>query len=183
MNVLTLESVYYKKSKCVPNLTSMALTGMPTGKGRKGSEPPRKRKKKEEVESHVPLSVPEPSAKDTSASPQVVISNSSLQGVSASVTCTVTKDQHPSYMPSWPTVSQQHQFYSSQHRFPSPVGTPPALGTFHLCFITGNISVCAGCGQRYHKPVVSPFDLVVRHEERRTFSSPVSSARQSRFDI
>ena len=36
---------------------------------------------------------------------------------------------------------------------------------FVLCFISGNISVCYGCWQKYPKPCVSPNDLCVRHKE------------------
>ena len=34
---------YFKKLKKIPNLSALAKTGMPTGRGRKGAEPPRKR--------------------------------------------------------------------------------------------------------------------------------------------
>jgi hypothetical protein len=40
-----------------PNLTVMATSDMPLGKGRKGSEPPRKRYKKAPIESRLSVDV------------------------------------------------------------------------------------------------------------------------------
>ena len=34
---------------------------------------------------------------------------------------------------------------------------------FNLCFIAGNISKCAGCGNKHAKPVVSLHDLCIQH--------------------
>ena len=44
---------YFKRK--VPNLSSLAKAGMPTGRGRKGGEPPRKRKKAEDPETRIPF--------------------------------------------------------------------------------------------------------------------------------
>ena len=44
-NSLLEFSVYYRKLKKVPNFTDLAVSGMPVGRGRKGSVPPRKRKR------------------------------------------------------------------------------------------------------------------------------------------
>ena len=44
----------FTKKKRQPNLTKLALHGMPAGRGRKGGQPPRKRVHKETVDSTVP---------------------------------------------------------------------------------------------------------------------------------
>ena len=46
---------YYKKQKKIPNLSALAKTGMPTGRGRKGTEPPRKRRRGDCIETRVPF--------------------------------------------------------------------------------------------------------------------------------
>ena len=61
-------------------------------------------------------------------------------------------------------------------RSPSPVSEP-----FVLCFITGNISVCYGCRQKYPKPCQPPDDLCVRHKEWREFFAPGSATAQTRY--
>ena len=61
--------------------------------------------------------------------------------------------------------------------------TPPPMADdnspFKLHFISGNIAKCAGCGNKYTKPAVPPYDLCVQHREWRTFT--VSGAQQSKF--
>ena len=59
---------------------------------------------------------------------------------------------------------------------PSPTSEP-----FLLCFISGNISVCYGCRQKYPKPCVPPNDLCVQHKEWREFFPPGSGTAQARF--
>ena len=52
---------------------------------------------------------------------------------------------------------------------------------FNLCFIAGNISKCAGCGNKYVKPVVPPHDLCIQHREWRSFTPSGGCAQQSKF--
>lgn len=52
---------------------------------------------------------------------------------------------------------------------------------FTLCFVSGNISVCHGCKQRYVKDAGPPYDLCVKHEEWRTFRLSAATDSQSRF--
>ena len=59
--------------------------------------------------------------------------------------------------------------------------SPPSVEPFELCFISGNISVCYGCRQKYPKPCVAPNDLCVKHREWREFFPPGSATPQSRF--
>ena len=51
---------------------------------------------------------------------------------------------------------------------------------FELAFITGNISVCRGCRQRYTKPATPPLDLCVRHKEWQEFLGPLGTP-QTRY--
>ena len=51
---------------------------------------------------------------------------------------------------------------------------------FNLARIVGNISKCAGCGNKYCKPLVPPYDLCVQHREWRSFTSP-GGGPQSKF--
>ena len=62
---------------------------------------------------------------------------------------------------------------------------PPPLDSMHskfeLCFRSGNISVCNGCKNKFDKNARHPLDLVVRHQEWRRYTSPISSQAESRF--
>ncbi len=60
--------------------------------------------------------------------------------------------------------------------------TPPMAHeneSFNLHFISGNISKCAGCGNKYVKPPVPPYDVCIQHKEWRSFSS--GGVQQSKF--
>lgn len=61
-------------------------------------------------------------------------------------------------------------------------GPPPMANDaspFNLHFISGNISKCVGCGNKYVKPAVPPYDLCIQHREWRSFS--VGGVQQSKF--
>ena len=64
-----------------------------------------------------------------------------------------------------------------------PPPPPPPMANdaspFALYFISGNISKCAGCGNKYVKPAVPPYDLCIQHREWRSFS--VGGVQQSKF--
>ena len=68
-------------------------------------------------------------------------------------------------------------------RVPPSTVTPPPMADnnspFKLHFISGNIAKCAGCGNKYMKPALPPYDLCVQHREWRSFT--VSGAQQSKF--
>lgn len=70
------------------------------------------------------------------------------------------QDWHFPYMPT----------YSPQ---PQPAPVPPMaeeFSPFNLCFIIGNISKCAGCGNKYTKCPMPPYDLCIQHCEWRSFT-------------
>ena len=57
--------------------------------------------------------------------------------------------------------------------------TPPT--PFTLCKISGNISVCAGCHNKYSKSAMAPDDMCIRHQEWREYRASGSLTPQSRF--
>ena len=81
--------------------------------------------------------------------------------------CSSTSVRMPSHPP--PLIH-----YTPQS--PSSVSEP-----FVLCFVTGKISVCYGCRQKYPRPCQPPDDLCVRHKEWREFFPPGAGTAQTRF--
>ena len=77
----------------------------------------------------------------------------------------------------WP-ISPAHQDWHFPYMpTPSPqpqqAPVPPMaeeFSPFNLCFIVGNISKCAGCGNKYAKPPLPPYDLCIQHREWRSFT-------------
>ena len=61
---------------------------------------------------------------------------------------------------------------------PLPPTMPFRQPSFFVVFITGNISVCAGCHGRYTKPAEAPNNLCVKHEEWREFTTPSNPSLQ-----
>jgi len=61
----------------------------------------------------------------------------------------------------------------------APPEISPETSPFTLTFITGNIRVCHGCRQKYHKPALPPHNLCVRHKEWQSFG-PIDN-QQTRF--
>ena len=59
--------------------------------------------------------------------------------------------------------------------------SPHTTKPFELSFISGNISVCYGCRQKYAKPCGPPNDLCVKHKEWREYFPPGSAMPQSRY--
>ena len=52
---------------------------------------------------------------------------------------------------------------------------------FALCKIAGNISVCAGCQNKYSKQPTPPNDQCIRHQDWREYMPTGSQTPQSRF--
>ncbi len=66
----------------------------------------------------------------------------------------------------------------------APPSTPfaPSLSTqFTLCHITGNISVCAGCRNKYSKNATAPEDMCIKHQEWREYTPQGTRVPQSRY--
>lgn len=182
---------WFAKAKKVPNITQLATSQMPAGRGRKGSVPPRKRRKTIPVESRKSLSDILPSYVPTQD--HANISHSSHQNPSQEPVSTVSISV-PSHSPSVShtnvsvtgSASVNFGAQAMGNVLPSPPPliqvppeTSPETNPFTLTFITGNIRVCRGCRQKYSKPALPPHNLCVRHKEWQSFG-PIDN-RQTRF--
>ncbi len=189
----------FTKSKRKPNFSEVAVHGMPAGRGRKGSKAPRKRKELHPITERV-----DRISTKGSTSPAVGGSNNNTLNIhldsptrpaQAGVTPSYSYySQGPSFMtpgPSYMTpgplympsstswMPSYHDWYAD---FPPPPPPPMAeeAALFTLSTIAGNISKCAGCGNKYSKPPVPPYDLCVQHREWRSYTSP-GGGPQSKF--
>lgn len=173
-NKLIEFSNYYRKAKKVPNFTQIAKANVPTGTGRKGSVPPRKRKKTDQVLSRMPLAISDiENGNNNSNVAEVSVGDVSVQGCSffSSINSSSSSSVVPPYytsnyvpqVPLTPTPSPISPIPSS------PYFIPPSTHPFKLWFLSGNISTCNGCLRKYDKPPTPPYDLVVQHEEWRNF--------------
>lgn len=194
---------HFEKSHKKPDFTSLALHDVPAGSGRKGSVPPRKRKKQEPITKRIdglqdsanaglPMSsdVPGPSG-----------SSSSIGQVCGPSMVNISLDSHtlsshyeprsryssPSWYPnyySWGCQPYCSSPYGQQSTLygQSTAASPPMAeedSPFKLHFICGNISKCAGCGNQYVKPAMPPYDLCIQHREWRSYT--VGGNQQTKF--
>ena len=181
---------WFTKAKKKPNFTKVAVHDMPAGRGRKGTQAPRKRKKQEPVTNRI----------DRFSTDQT--GNSSftfnIQAATYSPYNYMYNNKPPStsWIPSYPDWSPDS--YMSPSMFPPPPPLPPPLppppstlrttpppmaeeaSPFNLCFISGNIAKCAGCNNKYIKPPTPPYDLCVQHREWRSYTPP-GGDKQSKF--
>ena len=185
------------KTKKKPDFTKLAVHGMPSGRGKKGTRAPRQRKKTEPVSERVQrispvptVAVPESLQVSVSMSnPQTEgelrVHNSPVANSSPSYRPHNSASPFPTYYPNYwttpyyPMATELERFSevgcASPVPYTSSTPAPPMAvesTPFYLCFITGNISKCAGCNNKYSKPVVAPHDLCVQHREWRYFTSP-----------
>ena len=191
-------ALFTKKAK-PPNITKLALHGMPSGRGRKGQQPPRKRVHKEPVESTVPFqpaSVTSTQGSTTTSMSTTTFSSSpammsGLSSASHNFAAPATLMGMPSTShfvspTTFAPFSGPIQFNSPSFAqcfspsYPMPF-TQPTGSPFYVVFISGNISVCAGCHRKYDKPAEAPYDLCIRHEEWREFTTPGNPSLQRRF--
>ena len=61
---------------------------------------------------------------------------------------------------------------------PSPPTAPVYTAPFTLVFIMGQVSTCFGCRKSFMKPAPIPFNLVVRHEDHRSYTAPDGTPKQ-----
>jgi hypothetical protein len=230
---------WLKKVKKSPNLTQLALATMPKGRGRKGCNPPPRKKKKVTVKSRKSfaeilkeqcsigrLNRDNPQSEDsgdsdteesplpvqqdlpyqrTSGGAAVNLDPKGLQVVSGEVvTSSPVEEQYKMYECSVSMQGGGVEFSHSKRgtklnvsggRQESsstaglPLLPPPLVhyplsqdseSPFELAFISGNISVCRGCRQKYTKPVTPPLDLCIRHKEWQEFLGPLGTP-QTRY--
>ena len=179
---------WLKKSKKTPNLTNMAETTMPKGRGQKGTRCPRKRKSMGVMEKSFEYpSMVHSSSSDTQTTP----SSCSLLPASVAAVSHVSNFQLPAvtHISSFPGFQTQLPYghYSVPYAYDfstlpfSPVPPVPHSVPFTLCKISGNISICAGCRNKYPKHPTPPDDLCIRHQEWREYIPTGSQVPQSRF--
>ena len=192
-----------KRKKKIPNMTALATSTMPKGRGRKGSIPPHTRKSTCAAESCTRVSM--------NVGTQVVSGNIGTASTHATPnvpTCVGDRIQdlyssplppnpwnhpyplvpcRPSYSPpftppyfppSYPCPSFSPVYSPSMYSSPS---YSPTKNPFTLGFIRGNISVCIGCKNRYEKNAQPPNDLCIKHQEWREFTPVGSETTQSKF--
>ena len=82
------------------------------------------------------------------------------------------------FTPAASILSSVSSFTPNVSPYPS-IFSPMIPQPFKLCFITGNISICTGCLRKYPKPSYPPYDIVIQHEEWRSFLA--AGVPQSRF--
>lgn len=178
---------WFVKTKKPPNFTTVATHSMPAGRGRKGSQAPRKRSNKPLVTDRVDRL----SSDDVATS--VAAAHSSQAEPHFDYNFLAANYSPYSYMPygcvTMGTTSMPH--LSSPQTSQPPMAeamlhfsSPPmaeAATPFNLWFISGNIAKCFGCGNKYVKPLVPPFDLCVQHREWRSYTPTAGAEQQSKF--
>ena len=171
------------KAKKRPSLTKLVVTNMPDGRGKKGGKHVLKKKKAGPILSTTPVTA-------------LLSSPSTSQQLSG-----------PSCPPPLLQVTIQEKTSHKKAVYDPPITAPDVVGNAHtvpscppplvhvtpqtsctlqaepfeLSFITGNISVCYGCRQKYVKPCSPPNDLCVRHKEWREYFPPGSATSQLRY--
>lgn len=200
----------FKKSKKPPSLTKFADVTMPKGRGNKGNAASRKRKVSTPIETRVdnPLwssasgeELPTLSVSQTNsvqlpvqASSQPVQCNTVQYGTDTPAWSFPSTQFSPS--PVWPpydpSLGSPPYFYqrypppSSSYVSPSPTPFPQPFpphpsSPFSLCKLGGNISVCAGCRNKYSKSAGPPEDMCIKHQEWREYTSPGSQVPARRY--
>ena len=172
----------YSKSKKRLDFTKLSTHGMPSGRGKKGGRAPRQWAQKEVVTERVDgLASSGYGGGDISVS-----AGSGAQAVGTAHNSMFHITQYPYSGGSCSTSNQcTSPFYPQPYIYPynASLSVAPSMATedspFYLHFITGNISKCAGCGNKYMKPPTVPYDLYVQHREWQSFTS--SGQSQSKF--
>ena len=144
-----------------PNLTALAVTGMPSGRGRKKNQMPRSR------------------AKPNAAPPDAfVVSPPSLaQTPTAQLPATSAPPAHlPGSSPPPLVFVGQSNNYTSPLLQPNTFLTTPApvnMNPFYIKFITGNIRICHGCRSSLCTTTGMvpnpPYDITIARAERRPY--------------
>ena len=155
---------WYISSKTMPNITSLAMSGMPTRRGRKKSQAPRSR-----------------ATKTVRASPDTIIS-APPSLVSTAPVCASQSLLPSSNLPQPPPLIFVGQSNNCCNSSASSASTgqsssmlstsPPNTNPFYLKFITGNIRMCQGCRCSLHSDgaiPAQPYDLTVARAERRSY--------------
>ena len=168
---------WFIKAKKSVNITKLATTNMPAGRGRKGSIPPPKKKKKMGEKSRAIFSDVIQDYSSTQLPQRIFSCQGGSVAISGDGSLVTTGGNLELSLPRTPPM---HQMPSGPPPLIRCASSSPDESTFYLAFIKGNIRVCRGCRQNYTKPAVPPFDLCVRHQEWQEFKGP-SSNLERRF--
>ena len=172
-----------KKRNKTPSISKFAEATMPKGRGRKGGETSRKRKEPSVIETRVQNSYVEGSQ---DAWPVTISQSNSIQMSPVYGPCYYNSPA-PMMQPRWgyghspyaPGLASMHMTTPPNAPGLASMTTPPT--PFTLCKISGNISVCAGCHNKYSKSAMAPDDMCIRHQEWREYRASGSLTPQSRF--
>lgn len=181
-----------KKRKKGVNVTKLLTTSMPKGRGQNGCGTPRARKPSQPATARVEMSVPdtdlETPAPSTATCHAHEGGSSFMPGLGSPHFSMVQSPVHfYSPYPTYPMYPPFHQ--GVPHEAGNPFQTSPPYQPYHhqpslpftLCFISGNISVCIECKNKYPKTPKPPQDLCIKHEEWRQFTLPNTATPQSKF--
>ena len=153
---------WHTGSSSQPNITSLAMSGMPSGRGRKKNQIPRSRGKKRAQPPDTIVSSP-PSLADRSIT----------QATTVHFPCFSTPSAFP--------VSSSFQMVSPQPASQSTSTISANVKPFYLKLITGNIRTCQGCRSTLRttdgKIPSPPYDLAIARAERRPYRDTSGNLR------
>ena len=180
---------WYNASSDHPNISSLAMSGLPSGRGRKGgvAKRVRDRQVKKTPEISVPRTVFQAVASTDGHSSSAMSTGTSSAGGTLS-----SPFQTAVHVPS---ANVFHSAVVGQINLPSQLGhatsvispsssnsqsvvqtssaTPPNTNPFYVKFMQGNIRMCQGCRSSLRSQDGSipnpPFDAVIARAERRSF--------------
>ena len=166
---------WYNSSTTLPNITCLAMSGLPSGRGRKGGVTKRTRDRQEKSTPEMTVLRPifQPGLTVTSSATTTSIgAHSSTLSVFSSTnvfnSSVVGQINVPSQSAHGPTV-----ITASQTAPQSTCSIQPNTNPFYVRFIQGNIRMCQGCKSSLHLSdgsiPVPPFDVAVARAERKTF--------------
>lgn len=167
---------WYNQSPTQPNITTVAMSGLPSGRGRKGGTCKRSRSRTEKK-------TPESYTLRPVFQQVHVVSSDNTEPTPSAVTQTTTASS--SSTPLVQVTSSSMAALVGQINVSgglSQVGPVPSCSTpiptvntnpFYVRFLQGNIRMCQGCRSTLRlcdgKVPAPPFDLVVARAERRSF--------------
>ena len=191
-----LVSALQKEKNKGPNVSKLALTTMPRGRGRKGSRAPPKKRAAVDIQQRYELSSIQSLQQATVG--QVTCASffpSSVGGVMYNVPSTTYPEPSHCYVPTRPAYTSPSSAYlTPSYQGPSTPYSNPVTPWFHrppedptaqgenpfkLVFIFGNISMCYGCHSKYNKDLGPPYDLCIQHGENRQYTQ--HGEQHSRF--
>jgi len=195
-NQLNKFLLWFQKTKRRPNITSLSTHSMPPGRGKKGNQQSHKRAPKEPIvnwvdqlqnELYLGSSANEFTLSDSGTNIFTSYYCTNPYSNSFNMPFTYKPSVAPHSMPARflpPLLMAEAPLLSEEQ---SPFRLTPSLtmaeeqSPFRLWFISGNISKCAGCNNKYSKPAIPPFDLCIQHKEWRTFIPTPGGESQSKF--